>query len=184
MQLQNSKKESCKQCCVIRSHVFFAPTLWEVTNCNCLPSCHGVDIVMLYMLFSSQDLFLNAWQCCRSMTFWGGFGSGSADPCLWLMDPDPDSSLTIKMPAKNKFFITIFSAYYFFFQGTNSRNQGFSHYFCMMIEGSRCGSGRPKNMWIRWIRIRNTDAWHGFLSLLRILTSLISRLLEGILMYL
>ena len=25
-------------------------------------------------------------QCCGSMTFWGG--SGSADPCLWLMDPD------------------------------------------------------------------------------------------------
>jgi hypothetical protein len=23
------------------------------------------------------------------MTFW--CGSGSADPCLWLMDPDPDS---------------------------------------------------------------------------------------------
>ncbi len=27
--------------------------------------------------------------CFRSMTFWGGSGSGSADPCLWLMDPDP-----------------------------------------------------------------------------------------------
>ncbi len=26
-------------------------------------------------------------QCCGSMTFW--CGSGSADPCLWLMDPDP-----------------------------------------------------------------------------------------------
>ncbi len=24
------------------------------------------------------------------MTFWCGSGSGSADPCLWLMDPDPD----------------------------------------------------------------------------------------------
>ncbi len=24
------------------------------------------------------------------MTFWGGYGSGSADPCLWLMDPDSD----------------------------------------------------------------------------------------------
>ncbi len=30
-------------------------------------------------------------QCCGSMIFWGGSGSGSADPCLWLMDPDPDS---------------------------------------------------------------------------------------------
>jgi hypothetical protein len=47
----------------------------------------------------------------------------------------------------------------------NSRNQGFSYYFCMMVEGSRSGSipvtngswsgsRRPNNMWIRWIRIR------------------------------
>ncbi len=28
-------------------------------------------------------------QCSGSMTFWGGSGPGSADPCLWLMDPDP-----------------------------------------------------------------------------------------------
>jgi hypothetical protein len=49
----------------------------------------------------------------------------------------------------------------------NSRVQGFSYYFCMMIEGSGSragsgsiplisgsGSGRPKNTWLRWIRIR------------------------------
>ncbi len=30
-------------------------------------------------------------QCCGSMTFWGGSGSGSSDPCLRLMDPDPGS---------------------------------------------------------------------------------------------
>jgi hypothetical protein len=61
----------------------------------------------------------------------------------------------------------------------NSRKQGFSYYVCLMIEGSRSGSGsipltsgsgsgRPKNMWIRWIqiriRIRNTAlvkiGWH------------------------
>ncbi len=46
-------------------------------------------------------------------------------------------------------------------ESQNSRNQGFSYYFCMIIEGSGSGSipiisgsGRPKNMWIRWIRIR------------------------------
>ncbi len=48
----------------------------------------------------------------------------------------------------------------------NNRNQGFSYYFCLMIEGSGSGSRsipltngsgsrRPKNLWIRWIR--NTD---------------------------
>jgi hypothetical protein len=61
-------------------------------------------------------------------------------------------------------------------ESQNRRNQGFSYYFCMMIEGSGSGSGsragsgsipltsgsgsgsgRPKNMWIRWIRIRNTE---------------------------
>jgi hypothetical protein len=86
------------------------------------------------------------------------------------------------MTAKDKFFNTIFSADYFLKvplhhilkiksqnESQNSRNQGFSYYFCMMIEGSGSGSvpltsgsgsGRPKNMWIRWIliriRIRNT----------------------------
>ncbi len=98
------------------------------------------------------------------------------------------------MPAKKKFFNTIFSAYDFLKldlhhfskmkiqkESQNSRNQGFSYYFCMMIEGSgsgsfyhrakivrktlipgsipltsgsRSGSWRPKNTWIRWIRIR------------------------------
>ncbi len=65
---------------------------------------------------------------------------------------------------KTNFFIT-FSAYYFLKvhlhhfskmkspkKSQNSRNQGFSYYFCLMIEGS----GGPKNMWSRWIRIRNT----------------------------
>ncbi len=29
-------------------------------------------------------------QCSGSITFWRGSGSGAADPCLWLMDPDSD----------------------------------------------------------------------------------------------
>ncbi len=93
------------------------------------------------------------------------------------------SSLSFKMPAKNRFFNTIFSACYFlkvhlnYFskikshkESQNSRIQDFSFYFCMIIEGSGSGagsesgpipltsgsgSGRPKNTWIR-IRIRNT----------------------------
>ncbi len=79
-------------------------------------------------------------------------------------------------------FVKKFSAYYFLKvqlhhfskilsqkkKSQNSRNQGFSYYFGLMMEGSGSvsipltigsgsGSRRPKNMWIR-IRIRNT-AW-------------------------
>jgi hypothetical protein len=36
-----------------------------------------------------------AGQCCGSMTFWCGSGSGSADPCLSLMDPVVDSDPAI-----------------------------------------------------------------------------------------
>ncbi len=86
-----------------------------------------------------------------------GFGSGSWYFRHWL--------------SRNKFFKTIFSAYYFLKlhshhfskiksqkESLNNRNQGFSYYFCMIIEGSGSGSGsgsgRLKNTWIRWIRIR------------------------------
>ncbi len=40
-------------------------------------------------------------QCSGSITFWSG--SGSADPCLWLMVPDPDKKnkgLDPEMPCK------------------------------------------------------------------------------------
>jgi hypothetical protein len=77
------------------------------------------------------------------------------------------------MPEKNNFLNTIFSSYYLLKldlhhfskiksqkESQNSRNQGFSYYFCTMIEGSGSragsgsvsipltsgsGSGRPKN---------------------------------------
>ncbi len=102
-----------------------------------------------------------------SMPLTYGFGSGS---WIWIL---LFSSLTFKMPAKNLFFNTIFSAYSFLKvhlhhfskiksqkESQNSRNQGFSYYLCMKIEGSGSipltngsGSGRLKNM---WIRISNT----------------------------
>ncbi len=99
------------------------------------------------------------------------------------------------MPAKYKFFNTIFSAYYclklhlhHFWkiksqkESQNSRNQVFSYYFCMMIEGSgsgfrsiplTCGSGSggPKTCGsgrIR-IRIRNTGKMFNILQHSKIL---------------
>ena len=97
------------------------------------------------------------------------------------------------MPSKNKFFNTIFSAYDFLklhlhnfskikiqIESQNSRNQGFSYYFCMMIEGSGSGSWRPKNMWIRWIRIRirNTDLRHCIASFWNCLLVILSQSMQ------
>ncbi len=124
-------------------------------------------------------------QCSGSMTFWCGSGSGSAYPFLWLMDPDPAIFvIDLQDPSKKLICNTILSACYFlkvhlhYFlkiksqkESQNSRIQDFSYYLCMMIEGSGSragsgsipltsgsvsGSGRTKNTWIRWIRIRNT----------------------------
>jgi hypothetical protein len=98
------------------------------------------------------------------------------------MDPDSHPAIfVIDLPRRQQklIFFKSFPAYYLvLFEGTftsffkekkgqkksqNSRNQGFSYYFCLMIESSGSipltsgsGSGRPKNMWIQWIRIRNT----------------------------
>ncbi len=115
-------------------------------------------------------------QCYRSMTFWGGSGSGSADPCLWLMDPDPNpgsescyfrhwpSRCQQKTNFLTQFFLLItfwryilhhFSKIKSQKESQNSRNQGFSGAGAIPLT-SGSGSGRPKNMWIRWIRIRNT----------------------------
>ncbi len=116
------------------------------------------------------------------MTFW--CGSGSVDQCLWLMDPDPDPSIfIIDLQDSNKkriFLKTSKTSKRSHKTVETTRNQGFSYYFCLMIEGSgsrsiplTSGSGSlwPKNKWIRWIqiRIRNTGScmpqqavWRGF----------------------
>ncbi len=88
------------------------------------------------------------------MTFWGG--SGSADPCLLLMDPDPDPAIFVidlqdackKLIFLHNFFcLLLFEGIFTSFfkdkrskKSQNSRNPGFSDYYCMMIEGSGSGS--------------------------------------------
>ncbi len=86
------------------------------------------------------------------------------------------SSLTFKRPTKKLILKKSFSAEYFLTVHlhhfskiksqkvvTHSRNQGFSYFFCLIIEGSRSGSmplttgsgsRRSKNIRIRRIRIR------------------------------
>ncbi len=54
--------------------------------------------VYLFLILTSRlfhAISLEKYQCSGCMTFWCGSGSGSADPCLWLMDPDPDSDPAI-----------------------------------------------------------------------------------------
>jgi hypothetical protein len=97
-------------------------------------------------------------QCCGSMTFWWGSGSGSADPYLWLMDlypeSDPDPAIFItdlqdankKLILKKLFCILLFEGTFTsFFKNKKvkkkSQSQGFSYYFCLM-QGSR-------RIWIR-----------------------------------
>jgi hypothetical protein len=82
----------------------------------------------------------------RSMTFWYGSGSGSADPYLWLTDPDPALFVSDLQDANLKYFfglLLIEGTFISFFKdkkvtkkSQNSRYQGFSNYFCMMMEGS------------------------------------------------
>ncbi len=79
------------------------------------------------------------------MKFGYGSGSESPDPYLWLMDPDPaifDSDL---QDSNKKVFllITFWRNIYITCQrekvikkSQNSRNQGYSYYFCLMIDGS------------------------------------------------
>ncbi len=107
--------------------------------------------------------------CCGSVTF--RYESGSADPYLWLMDSDPAIFVIDLQDAnKNFFFLSLYSVKVHLHHFSNikshqeatnqSRNQGFSYYFCLMIEGSGSvllinGSGSRRHKHI-WIRIPNT----------------------------
>jgi hypothetical protein len=66
-------------------------------------------------------------QCSVSMTFWCGSRSKSADPCLWIMDPDL-AIFIIDLQDANKKLIKkkSFSAYYFLNQccGTGTGTVG------------------------------------------------------------
>ncbi len=99
--------------------------------------------------------------------FGSGCGSGSCYFRHWPSRRQQKTNLKI-----NVFLLITFWRYiYIIFQrkkvqkkSQNSRNQGVSYYFCLMIEGSGSipptsgfgsGSGRPKNMWIRNTALHN-----------------------------
>ncbi len=70
------------------------------------PSITRSDDILdgLLLFYSCKSL------CSGSITFW--CWSGSADPSLWLMDPD-SSIFVIDLQTKNKFLTKRVSAYYF-----------------------------------------------------------------------
>ncbi len=84
--------------------------------------------------------------------------SGSSDPYLLLTDPDPALFVLQDLHDDNKkYFLSLILYAYFFFKGIymvhlhhsskiknqkkleNSRNKGFSSFFCLLMEGSDAG---------------------------------------------
>ncbi len=108
------------------------------------------------------------YRICGSMPLTNGSGCGSESYYFhhWA------SRCKQKSNKKKKFFCIFSMVPYFLkvllphnFSKIKSQKEGFpyQYYFCLMIEGSGSGSihltngswsMRPKNMWIRWIRIR------------------------------
>ncbi len=89
------------------------------------------------------------------------------DPCLWLTDPDLDTAIFVT-GLLSFFAYYLFKASFFkhkksYRSKKNSRNQVFSYYFFLMIEGAGAGSVPLANGSGSWrhenirIRIRNTD---------------------------
>ncbi len=90
-------------------------------------------------------------QCCGSMKFW--YGSGSPDPYLWLMDPDPTSDPTpffIDFKDAKKYFFPYFFLFLTCPQAHHLQSKKFNFLlkFCVKILFCRhCFS--PLNIFMR-----------------------------------
>ena len=97
----------------------------------------------------------------------------NADPAIFVIDLQRCRQQICKKKFSASYFLKVHLHHFSKIKSpkdvTNSRNQGFSFYFCLMIEGSGSGSiplinesgsgsRRPKNKQIRRIRIRNTGS--------------------------
>ncbi len=106
-------------------------------------------------------------QCCGSVTYWDRSESGSSDPYFSqrIRYPNPDPATFVSDHQEGKKYSCIYIIFHRW-KGIkklhNSRNKGFSSFYCLMIEGSesvpltngsRSGSGRATNIWILRIRI-------------------------------
>ncbi len=87
------------------SGIFYKQSSRREPNIDSTRTGTGLLVVYFYFLCLwggwfmsnlSTDLnfaYITYPQCCRSMTFW--CGSGSADPCHWLINPDSDTDPAI-----------------------------------------------------------------------------------------
>jgi hypothetical protein len=78
------------------------------------------------------------YQCYGSVTFW--YGSGSApltnrNPAVFALDLQDANKKLFNLNVHLLHFSKVLR------KSQNSRNKGFSYYFCLMIDGSRAGSG-------------------------------------------
>ncbi len=135
--------------------------------------------------------------CCGSMISWYGSGSGSISP---MYDPDPANIVSDLQNANKFFWLLLFEGTFTSFfkdkskkKSQNIKNQCFSYYFCLMIEGSGAGpgsrsisltngsgSGRPKNIWILRIRILNTAVYIEYCTYAAFLLALVSKYVVSI----
>ncbi len=156
LRMKNAGKKAKKKCTVLENRL----------KINTL-RLHGVrphSIACTFQLYYKEKL--RRQQCCRYVTFWYGSGSesGSADPYFWSSDldpipdtaPDPAIFFSDRQDGKNMFsclllfeptFTSFFKDKKVIKKPQNSRNQSFSHYFCLMIQ-SRIRI-RASYYWIR-----------------------------------
>jgi hypothetical protein len=78
---RRSTSFSCSTCTVARS------TLTRHASLPPLLSYPDQDLLWQNWIKNRHIPYVSLNQCCGSVTFW--YRSGSADPCLWPMDPDP-----------------------------------------------------------------------------------------------
>jgi hypothetical protein len=112
------KTKMANICRSLRTKNFFSPVLMSPTHIG------FTDVKKNGSKISHLGTFKQN-KCCGSMTFWCGSVSGSADPCLCLMDSDPTSVVfdtdLQDVNIKLIFFNSSFFAYCFL--------KGHLHYF-------------------------------------------------------
>ncbi len=131
LQSTSKKYEENLDICLLFCDFFITFYLWKWCKCtfNVPPVCGAEEITSWTLLFTFGDrgktwfckksanaelsVSTYRYQCSGSVTFWYRFGyeSSSADPYIWLTDPDPALFINDlhKTPTKFFFVLTFFA---------------------------------------------------------------------------